>query len=604
MSQSKKRKVDLECRNFNEAWTVKYLFTNINKKAICLVCQETIAVFKEYNLNRHFTTKHPKYASHSLKELQTVAENLAKNFNNQQNIFTKQSNIEKSTTKASYVVAHKIAKLCKPFSEAEFVKQCMVQVSEICCPEKKHIFENVSLSRRTIARRIENISGNLLDQLRTKIADFTYCSLALDESCDITDTSQLLIFIRGINKKCEISEELLSVHPMKDTTTGEDFFLAVEECLVKVSLTWNKIVSVTTDGCPSLTGKNVGLLKRIRDKVKELQPEHDILFLHCIIHQEVLCRKVLKLNHVVTVVTKVVNFIRGRAVNHRQFVEFLKEIESDFYEIPYYTEVRWLSIGKVLDRFQYLLDEIVSFLSIKEKLHDFPELQNRAWLNDFSFSVDIVKYLNELNINLQGKNQFAFNMHSNVKAFMTKLNLFAENFNNKLLNHFPSLQARRESLKNTDFFKYSAITQDLHSEFQRRFQDFKAIEKPLSLISQPFNFDVQEAPVEIQLELIDLQSNNLLKENFHSNELSAFYGALNNEHFKHFLNYVQKYLVLFGSTYICERTFSLMASTKNKYRSQITDENLHSVLRIATSDLEPNFEEIMSDEHSRFHVSH
>ena len=53
MSQSKKRKVDLECRNFNEAWTVKYLFTNIDKKAICLVCQETIAVFKEYNLNRH-----------------------------------------------------------------------------------------------------------------------------------------------------------------------------------------------------------------------------------------------------------------------------------------------------------------------------------------------------------------------------------------------------------------------------------------------------------------------------------------------------------------------------------------------------------------------
>ncbi|KCZ78548.1 hypothetical protein H311_00417 [Anncaliia algerae PRA109] len=90
----------------------------------------------------------------------------------------------------------------------------------------------------------------------------------------------------------------------------------------------------------------------------------------------------------------------------------MKEIEGDFYEIPYYTEVRWLSNDKVLDRFQYLLDEIVSFLSIKEKNHDFPEMQNRAWLNDFSFLVDILKYLNELNINLQGKKQLAFNMHS------------------------------------------------------------------------------------------------------------------------------------------------------------------------------------------------
>ncbi|KCZ79057.1 hypothetical protein H312_03558, partial [Anncaliia algerae PRA339] len=102
-----------------------------------------IAVFKEYNLNRHFTKKHSKYTLHSLKELQIVAENLAKNLNKQQNIFIKKNNIEKSTTKASYVVAHKIDKLCKTFSEAEFVKQCMVQVSEICCPEKKHIFENV-----------------------------------------------------------------------------------------------------------------------------------------------------------------------------------------------------------------------------------------------------------------------------------------------------------------------------------------------------------------------------------------------------------------------------------------------------------------------------
>lgn len=171
--------------------------------------------------------------------------------NKQQNIFTKQSNLEISTTKASYAVAHKIAKFCKPFTEAEFVKQCMVQMSEICCPEKKHMFENVSLLRRTIVRRIENISGNLLDQLRTKISDLTYCSLALDEFCDITDPIQLLIFFR----ECEISEELLSLHPMKDTITGEDFFIAVEECLVKVNITCNKIVSITTDGCPGLTGK-------------------------------------------------------------------------------------------------------------------------------------------------------------------------------------------------------------------------------------------------------------------------------------------------------------------------------------------------------------
>uniref|UniRef100_A0A6P7GTB8 Uncharacterized protein LOC114340515 n=1 Tax=Diabrotica virgifera virgifera TaxID=50390 RepID=A0A6P7GTB8_DIAVI len=114
----------------------------------------------------------------------------------------------------------------------------------------------------------------------------------LDESYDIADTSQLLIFIPGINKKCEISEDVLSVHPMKDTTTSEDFFIAVEECSVKVK-TWNKIVSILLR-MVFLNRENAGLLKGTSDEVKELQPEKDILFLHCI-------------------VTTVVNFILGRA---------------------------------------------------------------------------------------------------------------------------------------------------------------------------------------------------------------------------------------------------------------------------------------------------
>lgn len=84
----------------------------------------------------------------------------------------------------------------------------MVQVSEIRCPEKKHIFQNVRFSKRTIFR---GIPENLIDQLRTQIINFTCCPLNLNESCDITDTNQLLMFIRGIKKKCEISEELLLI---------------------------------------------------------------------------------------------------------------------------------------------------------------------------------------------------------------------------------------------------------------------------------------------------------------------------------------------------------------------------------------------------------
>ncbi|CAL9701232.1 unnamed protein product [Knipowitschia caucasica] len=61
MSGPKKRKVDVECRVFNNEWTTKYFFTEVRSTAVCLICQEAVAVFKEYNISRHFTTKHADY---------------------------------------------------------------------------------------------------------------------------------------------------------------------------------------------------------------------------------------------------------------------------------------------------------------------------------------------------------------------------------------------------------------------------------------------------------------------------------------------------------------------------------------------------------------
>ena len=57
----------------------------------------------------------------------------------------------------------------------------------------------------------EDIADNMEQQLKDKVKDFTYFSLALDESSDARDTAQLLIFLRGITPDFEITEELASV---------------------------------------------------------------------------------------------------------------------------------------------------------------------------------------------------------------------------------------------------------------------------------------------------------------------------------------------------------------------------------------------------------
>lgn len=76
----------------------------------------------------------------------------------------------------------------------------------------------------------------------------------------------------------------------------------------------------------------------------------------------------LKLNNVVDVVTKTVNFIRARALNHRQFVALLEEQDNKHVDIRYHTAVRWLSLGKVLKRFWDLKAEIEEKTSLSSQM--------------------------------------------------------------------------------------------------------------------------------------------------------------------------------------------------------------------------------------------
>ena len=60
--------------------------------------------------------------------------------------------------------------------------------------------------------------------LKDAAKDFQFFSLACDETTDITNTTQLAVFVRGITAEFDTLEELLSLEAMHGTATGEDFF--------------------------------------------------------------------------------------------------------------------------------------------------------------------------------------------------------------------------------------------------------------------------------------------------------------------------------------------------------------------------------------------
>ncbi|KAK0131556.1 General transcription factor II-I repeat domain-containing protein 2 [Merluccius polli] len=182
----------------------------------------------------------------------------------QQSVFTRSREISDAAVKASYIIANEIAVASKPFIEGEFVKTCMLKAAEIVCPEKRQAFANISLTRNTVADRISDLSADSDSQLKRRVKSFIAFSVAIDESTDVTDVAQLVIFIRGVDDTLTVTEEFLELAPMTDTTTAADIFTALIGALDRLKVDWSRTVSMATDGAPSMVRKK----SRCCDKVQ------------------------------------------------------------------------------------------------------------------------------------------------------------------------------------------------------------------------------------------------------------------------------------------------------------------------------------------------
>ncbi|CAL1278657.1 unnamed protein product [Larinioides sclopetarius] len=353
----------------------------------------------------------------------------------------------------------------------------------------------------TSGNRVENIAENISSQLFDKNGHVEWFSLALDESTDVSDTAQVLIYIRGVDKSYEVHEELFDMYSIHGTTTGRDIFKGVEMAINQKNLRWKNLKCITTGGGKNMSGKNKGVVALV-SKAVENDGGSKPLVLHCIIHQQSLCGKCLDMSEVLKPVISTVNFIRSLGLNHRQFRQFIEEIGEN--DLPYHTAVRWVSCGKVLQRFFELRAVIEIFLN--EKHRPLTELQNNAWLWKLAFYVDLTKHVNELNLRLQGENQHLPDLYTNIKSFRKKLKLFQSQLRSKCFSHFKTCEIFSHTTE-TEFpidFAIETLSA-LKINFDTRFSDFDAIANQIKIFQNPFDTDIEILAPELQMEMIDLQ---------------------------------------------------------------------------------------------------
>uniref|UniRef100_A0A3Q3E7H6 DUF4371 domain-containing protein n=1 Tax=Labrus bergylta TaxID=56723 RepID=A0A3Q3E7H6_9LABR len=267
---------------------MNYMFTEFRRKLQCLACLQTVSALKDFNLSRHYSCSNKaKYDKYTGVARTAIITDLKAKINKQQRFFVKAT-----TTQDSQRI------LCG------FSRTCEIQEGVVRWRDGK-----------VVHHRDGKVCSSLPPHgiLTNVTKDCSYKSLALDESTDVTDVSQLLIYTRAIDMQ------------LHGTTKRADIFNKVQSVVTEYG-GFDKLSAVGTDGAPSMQGRRTGFVGLLQQSGVD-------------------CPILLSVQRHLT-----------------SFVSFLDEVDAAYGDLQLHTEVKRMSRGKCLERFFTLRLEIPLFL--------------------------------------------------------------------------------------------------------------------------------------------------------------------------------------------------------------------------------------------------
>ncbi|CAH1965958.1 unnamed protein product [Acanthoscelides obtectus] len=203
--------------------------------------------------------------------------------------------------KAAFEIAFMIAKQNKPHTIGEeLIKPCV-----------KH--------------RIDEIAADIKSQIINKVKLSPFFAFSCDESTDIVNCAQLIVYVRYIGGDI-IQEEILYSQSLTAGSTSEDIFNSISNFVEKNDLDWKKLIGLCTDGAPAMIGVRTGLAKKLNEKNPAMVT---------------LTSKTLpqKLRQTLDSAIRIVNYIKSSALNSRLFTLLCEDLDSDHKVLLFHTDV-------------------------------------------------------------------------------------------------------------------------------------------------------------------------------------------------------------------------------------------------------------------------
>ncbi|KFD46045.1 hypothetical protein M513_13085 [Trichuris suis] len=237
----------------------------------------------------------------------------------------------------------------------------------------------------------------------------------LDESSLPGNEAILLAYVRFIKEE-DLAQEFLFARELVMDSKGKSIFQVVEGYFKEKEIPLANVISVATDGAPSMVGCQRGFISYLKKVVP------NVLAIRCL-------------------VITAVNRIKSRPLSHRLFRQLCEENGEDFHRLLLHTEVRWSSKGACLSRLYNLYASVLEFFE-KEDASLCANL--KKFEGDIAYMADLYTKFNEMNLQLQGDDLNLIKTKSVTSAFVSELLYFENNLARGVLQPSESLRIKEE----------------------------------------------------------------------------------------------------------------------------------------------------------------